>query len=252
MKLKAPSEMRALACLFVALLAVSCGEEKTQFERPLSSSEAAVLAEVLWQNYESGGAHFRLSSLSGLPNGTISIEGGIDWKQHLGHGLILGGSQPNPVTEVWWDENTVVERRPDLDKELEERLIAGRIPVLVRSPNVENRRLDQLLAVLTGLAAKNPENSQLILQTEGSSYIRNDVLRDQPVVLLRYGKRSIYWINTTTKAMMRFESIDSSGQYPVIVDLLELGPQELEIPSDIQMIDLAANEELLQFIPMSP
>ena len=53
-----------------------------------------------------------------------------------------------------------------------------------------------LLAVLTGLAAKNPENSQLILQTEGSSYIRNDVLRDQPVVLLRYGKRSIYWINT--------------------------------------------------------
>ena len=245
-------KLKALACLFVSLLAVSCGEEKTQVERPLSSSEAAVLAEVLWQNYELGGAQFRLSAKAGFEGGTITLEGVIDWSQHQGHALVFGGAQPNPVEEVWWEDTAVAEWRPDLAVEIDGMITGERRPVVVRDPDLENRRLDQLLAVVTGLASENPENAQLILQAEGSAFIRTDVLREQPVVLLRYGQRSIYWINVESGEMMRFEGVNTTGQFPVIVDILEHGPQAVGIPVDVDVIDLASNSELFNFMPTSP
>ena len=122
----------------------------------------------------------------------------------------------------------------------------------MRDPDIENRRLDQLLAVVTGLASETPENAQLIVQAEGSAFIRTDVLREQPVVLLRYGQRSIYWINVESGEMMRFEGVNTTGQFPVIVDILEHGPQAVGLPVDVDAIDLASNSELLNFMPTSP
>ena len=63
----------------------SCGDTKSEAERPLNIDEASILADVLWRNHEAGGAHFRLVAKSGTGEGDIAIEGDIDWVKHLGY-----------------------------------------------------------------------------------------------------------------------------------------------------------------------
>ena len=244
--------IRLVGFLVVTLLAASCGKNDSHSERALNVEEASILAEVLWRNYENGGAHFRLSAQAGIESGTITLDGKIDWTQHHGQAQVFGGAQPNPVEEVWWDDSAVAEWRPDLTDELSGLVTSGMRPIVVRGPDTEHRRLDQLLAVVTGLAAESPENSQLILQTKGSAFIRSDVLRGQQVVLLRYGQRTIYWIDKQSGEMMRFEGINSTGQYPVIVDILDRGSQVIEFPANAESIELASNPDLSHFIPTSP
>jgi hypothetical protein len=105
---------------------------------------------------------------------------------------------------------------------------------------------------VTGLVAKTPENSQLILQTEGSAFLREDVLREKPVLVLRYGKRSIFWLNASTKSLMRFEGNDSTSQFPVVIDFLQLGSRTLSLPRDAQVVNLSDHMELLAMVPSSP
>ena len=52
--------------------------------------------------------------------------------------------------------------------------------------------------------------------------------------------------------MMRFEGVNTTGQFPVIVDILEHGPQAVGLPVDVDVIDLASNSELFNFMPTSP
>jgi hypothetical protein len=230
----------------------ACNSQEISQERPLSPEEASVLAEVLSRNYEAGGASFSLSARAGIEGGTITMQGDIDWVNHQGGARVLGGSLPHPVTEVWWSAEIVGERRPSLEVEILNQLPGVSNPILVRPPDSSRRRLDQLLAIVTGLVAKTPENSQLILQTEGSAFLRNDVLREKPVVVLRYGKRSIFWLDAESKSLMRFEGNDSSSQFPVVIDFLQLGPRTLSLPQGAQIVNLPDYVELLEMVPSSP
>jgi hypothetical protein len=139
-----------------------------------------------------------------------------------------------------------------LEAEILNQLPGVRNPILARPPDSSRRRLDQLLAIVTGLVAKTPENSQLILQTEGSAFLRNDVLREKPVLVLRYGKRSIFWLDAESKSLMRFEGNDSSSQFPVVIDFLQLGPRTLSLPQGAQIVNLPDHVELLEMVPSSP
>jgi hypothetical protein len=250
-QLKRFSLMLCAAILHVCVLS-ACNSQEVSQERPLSSEEASVLAEVLSRNYEAGGASFSLSARGGMEGGTITMQGDIDWVNHQGGARVLGGSQPHPVTEVWWSAEIVGERRPSLEVEILNQLPEVRNPILVRPPDSTRRRLDQLLAIVTGLVSKTPENSQLILQTEGSAFLRNDVLREKPVLVLRYGKRSIFWLDAESKSLMRFEGNDSSSQFPVVIDFLQLGPRTLSLPQGAQVVNLTTNKHFLAFMPQSP
>lgn len=209
-----------------------------------------MLAEVLYRNFESQGGRFTLAARRGPEGGTITLQGEIDWSTHRGHAVVSGGTGDHPVTEVWWDDETVAEYRPSLDAVVGPPSPAPRI--LVRGPDRVHRRLDQLLAVVTGLAAEQPENSQLILQRPGSVFVRHDRLRNTDVVVLRFGERNSYWIDRSTGSMMRFEASDESGNYPVVVDLVEVGPRTVELPSGIEQADFDAVAEDEPALSMSP
>jgi hypothetical protein len=238
--------------LFCVIALSACSNQEVSQERPLTAEEASVLAEVLSRNHEAGGASFSLSARAGFQGGTITLEGDIDWVNHRGAARVFGGSLPHPVTNVWWSAEIVGERRPSLDQEVLTLLPGVRNPILARPPDSSRRRLDQLLAIVTGLVAKTPENSQLILQTEGSAFLREDVLREKPVLVLRYGKRSIFWLNASTKSLMRFEGNDSTSQFPVVIDFLQLGSRTLSLPRDAQVVNLSDHMELLAMVPSSP
>jgi hypothetical protein len=230
----------------------SCGSTKSETERPVNIDEASILADVLWRNHEAGGAHFRLVAKSGTAEGDIAIEGDIDWVKHLGYGRVAGGSQPHPVNEVWWDAHSVAEWRPSLENEVRKLIPTAMNPVLLRDPEQETRRLDQLLAIIVGLSASIPENAQLIFQKADTSFLRTDVLRNRPVLVFRYGKKTIYWIDEKEKTLLRFEGNTSTGKYPIIIDFQDFGTKVLSFPRAASVVKVSEHKELSALIPNSP
>jgi len=245
-------KLRRISIVSLLFVVSNCGGTKSEAERPLKSDEASTLADVLWRNHEVGGAHFRLVAKSGSAEGDIAIEGDIDWVKHLGYGRVAGGSQPHPVHEVWWDAHSVAEWRPSLEDEVRKLIPTAMNPVLLRDPEQETRRLDQLLAIIVGLSAPMPENAQLILQKADTSFLRTDVLRNRSVLVFRYGKKTIYWIDKEEKTLLRFEGNNTTGQFPIIIDFEDFGSKVLTFPRNATLVKLSEYTELSRLIPVSP
>jgi hypothetical protein len=245
-------KLRRISIVSLLFVVSSCGSTKSETERPVNIDEASILADVLWRNYEAGGAHFRLVAKSGTAEGDIAIEGDIDWVKHLGYGRVAGGSQPHPVNEVWWDAHSVAEWRPSLENEVRKLIPTAMNPVLLRDPEQETRRLDQLLAIIVGLSASMPENAQLIFQKADTSFLRTDVLRNRPVLVFRYGKKTIYWIDEKEKTLLRFEGNTSTGKYPIIIDFQDFGTKVLSFPRAASVVKVSEHKELSALIPNSP
>jgi hypothetical protein len=245
-------KLRRISIVSLLFVVSSCGSTTSETERPVNIDEASILADVLWRNHEAGGAHFRLVAKSGTAEGDIAIEGDIDWVKHLGYGRVAGGSQPHPVNEVWWDAHSVAEWRPSLENEVRKLIPTAMNPVLLRDPEQETRRLDQLLSIIVGLSASIPENAQLIFQKADTSFLRTDVLRNRPVLVFRYGKKTIYWIDEKEKTLLRFEGNTSTGKYPIIIDFQDFGTKVLSFPRAASVVKVSEHKELSALIPNSP
>jgi hypothetical protein len=197
---------------------------------PLTPQQAMLLAEVLHRNHEAGGARFALTAFDDATGATITLEGAIDWTQLQGRASVRGYRDASgAVTEVAWVSDAVAEQRPDLLALLLEQ---GEPPgtFVLRSPDPQRGGLDRLLAIVTALATRQPDNAQLVLQNPGAGLLRTDTLRGVDVEVLRYSERSVSWIDPRTGQLLRFEATDARGGNPVIVDILEVGPQQVELP----------------------
>lgn len=236
----------ALAVGVVAVTLVGCGGDSASDPRPLSRDQATVMADLLYRNYESGGADFTLSTVAGPGGGTITVSGEVDWTHHRGHASV-NSSAPGtaPVTEVWWNEQAVFERRPALDEKLFAEGLALSPAVIGRPVDIDHRRMDQLIAILVGLAATQPDNAELIAQAEGSAFLRDDMLRGVNIEVLRYGERTIYWVDKVTGEMVRFEGSDESGQYPVVIDIFDRGEREITSDPNLTMLDISEVPEMI-------
>jgi hypothetical protein len=196
----------------------------------LSPSDASLLAEALFRNHEATGAKFSLVALDPGSGATLTLEGIIDWSGLQGRARVGGyGDEAGSVDEIAWTHDAVAELRPAQVEILASR---GEPPgtFFLRAADPHSHPLDRLVAIVTGLATAQPENAQLILQNPGAAFLRDDVLRGRDVVVLRYSERSTYWIDASNGELARFEGRNSLGGSPVIVDILELGPRQVELP----------------------
>ena len=216
---------------------VSCGDnssDASQENRPLTVDEAGVLAQVLYNNYELGGADFVVTSLTEPGGPQVQLQGIIDWRNHIGQAFVKASLPDAQLSEVYWQTSFAAERRPALDQ-----ILMGQgsspEPFLVQAPNM-NLRLDQMLAVVTGLAIQQPENAQLILQNPSTEFVRNDTLAGTDVMVLRYGKRSLYWVAIDSGRLLRFEGNNEQGTLPIIVDLPVAGPRTVDFPTEDHFI----------------
>jgi hypothetical protein len=224
----------ALVLLVVGLLAGACAggsEESSSTDvTPLTPQQAVRLAEVLHRNHEAGGARFQLVARDGTSGTTITLDGVVDWRSLHGRAAVTGYSDVDgEVTEVAWTADAVAERRPSQLAVLAER---GETPdtFFLRAADPRGGAIDRLLAIVVGLATTQPDNAQLVLQNPGAAFLRTDRLREVDVEVLRYSARTVHWVALDTGELLRFEGSDSLGGSPVIVDLLELGPQRVELP----------------------
>ena len=227
----------AIAALIVVSTTQACSEGESSAPTPLTREQATLMADVLYRNRESGGATFTLSTPLGPEGGTLTLSGEVDWVGHHGHAIVTT-SEPavDPLSEVWWSLERVFERRPSLDEDLIDLGVALTASVIERPVDLERRRIDQLIALIVALAAEQPENAELILQTEGSAFLRLDELRGVDVEVLRYGERSIYWVDPTSGRLLRFEGTDGSRTFPIVVDLLETGERDIEPDPSLQVV----------------
>jgi hypothetical protein len=224
----------ASVLLVVGLLASACGggsEESSGTDvTPLTPQQAVRLAEVLYRNHEAGGARFQLVARDGTSGATITLDGVIDWSSLRGRAAVTGYRDVDgEVTEVAWTADAVAELRPSQLAVLAER---GETPdtFFLRAADPQGAAIDRLIAIVVGLATTQPDNAQLVLQNPGAAFLRTDRLREVDVEVLRYSERTILWVALGTGELLRFEGSDSLGGSPVIVDLLELGPQRVELP----------------------
>ena len=142
------------------------------------------------------------------------------------------------VREVYWSDDAVLEARDDLSSLLAQAGLPD-APWVAREPDPPGRQLDQTLALLTGLASQQRDNPLLVQQEPGSAFVRTDTLRDTPVVVLRYGTSSVYWLAADDGRMLRFESNNTVGDRPVVVDVLGFREITVDGPPVDQVVDVA-------------
>lgn len=204
----------------------------------LTDEHAAAMANVLFDNYDDKGATFAAVAASTVTSERIDMGGEIDWVNHRGHAVVQATGTEAGVTEVYWHDTAVLERRPQLAELLTS---LGR-PVtnfVAREPDPAGRDIDRILALVTGLASQQRDNPLLIAQTPGSKFVRTDTLRETSVQVLRFGERNLYWLAIDDGRLLRFEGNNETGNRPVVIDIIDRAVQEIAGPmaSDVATIE---------------
>ena len=240
--------MRRIAWLVACITMIgACGSDDTSVSEPspLTNDQAARLAQAGYSNLLAGGAEFEANSafLGVQPSETVRLVGVVDWENHVGRAMVSSTGANAGLTEVYWNETTVLERWPGMD-DLVSSLGGPNQPWVARPPEPATKQIDRLLAILIGLALEQPENAILLQQTEGSAFLRDDVLRGQDAEVLRYGTRNVYWLATDDGTMLRFEGNSSGGNAPTVIDFLELGPVDVPRPVAKDVVPASAIPEI--------
>ena len=238
---------RVLVAVAACTLLFACGgdDRKTVEAAPLTQTQAERLSQAGYTNYLAKGAEFEAISAFLGPDGnqSLTLSGLIDWESHRGRAFVRGVGSEAGITEVYWEETFVLERRPGMDAVVNG-MGGPATPWVARAPDPSTRQLDRLLALVLGLALEQPENALLLQQTEGSSFMRLDDLRGDPVEVLRYGTRNLYWLALDDGSMARFEGNSAGGTAPTVIDLLELGPVAVEAPPEADIVPVEAVAEI--------
>ncbi len=242
-----PALVVAVACAVTA-----CGggdDSASDGERPVDDGEAARLAETLFANLESGSADFELNAR--LPDGsTIAIDGTVDWAAHEGRGTVTATGLPEaPIVEVAWTQSVVLERIPELTD------LAGELGRLsgewyARGPDLQGRQLDSLIQLVMGLATEQRDNAVLVGQREGTAWLRADRVPDTEidVDVMRFGPRTVFWVERDGFRLHRFEGNNSEGSRPVVIDLADHGATTVSMPPGDAVIDAAPLADLYEAV----
>jgi len=226
------------ACLALA----ACGGGDKPAARPMTPEEASRLAETMFLNHREGRATFEVATLTEPGGSRLRLAGTVDWSARTGAARVVVDGGAGALVAVAWASDTVAERRPVHDS-----LLAGLgLPqgAWIGRPADQRRRIDQVIAVVTGLATARPENAVLIQQEEGTTFLRRDTLRGREVEVVRFGERSIYWIDPLSGRMLRFEGNNSAGTLPVVVDF---GPEiadQVVPPTGAEVVDVGTKPDL--------
>ena len=235
--------MRFHRVFVVTVLSLAaCGGSESPSERALTSDEAAILANVQYSNLQVGGAAFEIAAADTASNTSLSIVGEIDWTTHRGRAIVNASGREAGVVEVTWDLNQILERRRDVGALLTQ---LGYAPDawIARPPDLTNRDLDRVIGIVAGMASEQPDNAILIQQKEGSAFVRNDMWKNTPVKVFRYGERSLYWIDAASDELRRFEGNNSQGNRPVIIDFVERKARRVTLPAKRTIVPISAIQE---------
>lgn len=204
----------------------------------LSDDDAERLATVLFNNYARGGATVDLS-FDYSDQLTVAIEGTVDWKQHTGVLTVTttptDGSAPE-VQEVAFTEDQVLARTSPEQAAEYEALGLGTVDWLTRPPDVANRPVDKVIDLLVSLAATRADNPRLLVQGEGT-FEGTEEIGGVTVDTYSTGDAR-YWVDDDG-LLRRFQGTLPGFSGPVVVDLADHGPVDVEVPTGAGVVEEA-------------
>jgi hypothetical protein len=243
-----PIRFRAVAgCVLVLLSVVSCGSSKpidassgpsVPAGKPLTLAQAEVLASVLTKNFDEGGAVFTVTVPYSTQT-TYTLNGSIDYTKGTAQSTLrITSVGKDPAdSELLWTKQEVIEQIPGLTEAVAAK---GRPGVnFVSRPLTTSSPQDVVLNLLLGTASQQRENPALIQQGTDkgdSAFLRTDTLRNTPVDVYRFGKKTTYWVGHDDGVLMRFEATLAIAPGVTVIDFLEHKPVSIPGPKASEVV----------------
>jgi hypothetical protein len=239
---------RAVAgCVLVLLSVVSCGSSTPKDAtsgpsiptgKPLTLAQAEVLASVLTKNFDEGGAVFTVTVPYGAQT-TYTLNGSIDYTKGTAQSTLRITSEGNDQadSELVWTKHEVLEQIPGLTEAVAAKGLPG--VTFVSRPLTTSSPQDVVLNLLLGTASQQRENPALIQQgtAQGdSAFLRTDTLRNTPVDVYRFGKKTTYWVGHDDGLLMRFEANLAIAPGVTVIDFLEHKPVSIPGPKASEVV----------------
>jgi hypothetical protein len=219
----------ALAAIAAAATTLSLVLARSQPSGPrtVSVAEADRLAVMRYRNYESRGRSVMLT----VPTvaGTISIRGSVDFRSHVGYGVIEGDGQSSSTRGlVQWTLRSIAEH-PLAEAPATPPAVPPARGWIGRALAPKASALDSALLLVLNLAANRPDNAQLLRQ-HGATWLRSTTIRSTRVDVLAGPAPSgplqpdathqalRYWLGRDG-TLYRVESSGATAARAVIVDL---------------------------------
>ena len=159
----------SLAVLATIALLTACAPavQAEPEPRPLSGSEAELLAVVRFRNFDAGTRSIE-TRIPGTQAGDLRLSGWFDYAARVGY--VSTSTQRGSAGLTWWNESTVAVREDPVEA----------APLPPPADGWESGPLDPsgttlaaALALIGGLGADRPENPQLLAQSD-AAWLRTD------------------------------------------------------------------------------
>lgn len=217
-----------LGSVGAGVVAMTRGAERDPSEavegpRPLTAAEADRLGVTRFRNHTAGAREVALA----IPHEgrTMLLRGAVDFRSHLGYGVLTGADPEGPVL-VQWTMAAVVVRPWVADRELPAR--PPRDGWVGRRLAPAGATLDTALLLTLNLAGDRPENAQLLSQN-GARWLRSERAGGKPVDVVSgpapatgeaRRSRTRFWL-TADGTMVRFEADVETAEQPIVATLGE-------------------------------
>lgn len=216
----------ALALVVLVAGACSKGDEATSpnasgttvpVATKLTQEQAAELSQVLFKNFDAGGATVDVVvPYNGTATFTIHAE--VDFKESKGRGTLdttfTDGRPPEHQQLAWTAKQAAI---TDSDGQWQQRLLDPK-----RYP------IDQVLALVNGLASQTRDNPALLRQGP-SQFLRSETVGTTPVDVYQYGEHTTWFVNDNGVLVRLTAEIPSFGG-PVSIDLQNPGTRSVDLP----------------------
>jgi hypothetical protein len=222
---------RALALGALALAALSAGacskgDETTTTSASgttapvatkLTQEQAAELSQVLFKNFDAGGATVDVV-VPYNATATFTIHADVDFKESKGRGTLdttfTDGRPPERQQLAWTSQQAAI---TDSDGQWQQRLL-----------DPKKYPVDQVLALVNGLASQTRDNPALLRQGP-SQFLRTETVGTTPVDVYKYGEHTTWFVDDAGALVRLTAEIPSFGG-PVSIDLRNPGTRSIDLP----------------------
>lgn len=197
----------------------------------LTQAQALSLAQVLYRNYEAGGAHVSVS----VPYGsgvTATLDGDVDFRDHAGHLAVrtLVKGYPPQAQDVDYTSGAVYESGgPVVAQEIAGSGRAG-VRWVERRPDPARRPVDTVIAIIVALASTQRDNP-LLIQESAARWMARQRVDGAETDVYRYNQAVTYYVGVTDGLLYRFVGRVQDFAGPVTVDLSQRGPHPSPPPA---------------------
>lgn len=165
--------------------------------RPVTDEQALVLARVLQQNWQQGGATFTGEvEVRGVP---IPMRGRVSFRSGRGVATLR---EPSAASRRYvWTRRAVYAQSAPGSRRYE-----------VQPPQAENDPVHSAIALINGLSAETIDNTANI-KDQGALFLRSETLAGTPVDVYRYGKGGAitYWIGQEDGLLRQLDARFADG-----------------------------------------